>query len=119
MVQLRAVGVGARNMGVETALIVAAIAILAVAAFVFHFGGSGSLLDQWASKNGYQIIRQEYRSFFKGPFFWTSTRGQTVYYAGGCTGGGAKIGYWNYAATSPAITYIYVGGATSGSAGCA
>lgn len=62
------------------ALFVGAFAVLAVLAIVLHFGRSGSLLQQWAMKNDYQIIRQEYRSFFKGPFFWTSTRGQTVYY---------------------------------------
>ncbi len=48
----------------------------------------------------------------------TANNGQTVTYLGNCTGGGAKIGYWDYAATTPGIVYIYVGGATSSSTGC-
>jgi hypothetical protein len=43
------------------------------------FSRSASLLENWAEKNGYQIISREYRHVFKGPFFWTSSRGQTVY----------------------------------------
>jgi hypothetical protein len=38
------------------------------------------LLDQWAADNGVQIVQREYRLFRKGPFFWTSGRGQLVYY---------------------------------------
>lgn len=48
----------------------------------------------------------------------TANGGQTVTYLGGCTGGGAKVGYWDYAATTPAVVYLYIGGATSASAGC-
>ena len=60
-------------------------AFAAVAAFVglmiwWHFSRSDSLLQQWAQRNGYRLVRREYRSFFKGPFFWTTSRGQTVYY---------------------------------------
>ena len=52
-----------------------------VAAFValllwWHFGRSNSLLQQWAERNGYRVIEQEYRNFLKGPFFWTSSRGR-------------------------------------------
>ena len=49
----------------------------------------------------------------------TANNGQVVTYLGGCTGGGAKIGYWDFGATTPAVVYVYIGGATSGSAGCA
>jgi hypothetical protein len=57
-----------------------AVAAFVILGLVWHFGRSSSLLHQWAARNGYHLIRQEYRTFFKGPFFWTSTKGQTVYY---------------------------------------
>jgi len=44
-----------------------------------HFYRSNLLLQQWAEQNGYHITEQQYRWFFKGPFFWTTSRGQTVY----------------------------------------
>ncbi len=46
----------------------------------WHFSRSASILDQWADKSGYRIVSGEYRHLLKGPFFWTSSRGQTVYY---------------------------------------
>jgi hypothetical protein len=64
----------------EPLVVIGAVAALVILGLVWHFGRSGALLNQWAADNGYRIIRQEYRTFFKGPFFWTSTKGQTVYY---------------------------------------
>jgi len=57
------------------------LAIAAVAGLWFwHFGRSRSILENWAAQNSYEILESQYRNFFKGPFFWTSSRGQTVYY---------------------------------------
>ena len=61
------------------------LGFIAVLAFVgsmlwWHFSRSASLLEQWAGKNGYRIVSSEYCYLRKGPFFWTSSRGQTVYY---------------------------------------
>jgi hypothetical protein len=53
---------------------------MAVLLFLWHFTRSDSLLSQWAERNCYTILHQEYRTFFKGPFFWTSGKDQTVYY---------------------------------------
>jgi hypothetical protein len=58
---------------------------LAFLAFVFmsihwHFSRSGSVLEKWAAENGYQIIHSEYCHFMRGPFFWTTSKGQTVYH---------------------------------------
>jgi hypothetical protein len=39
-----------------------------------------AFLDQWASRCRYRIISREFRYFFKGPFFWTSSNAQVVYY---------------------------------------
>jgi hypothetical protein len=61
---------------------VATILILVVAAYAlwWNFSRSQALLQKWAQENGYQILRSEYRVFRRGPFFWTSSKGQTVYY---------------------------------------
>ena len=77
-----------------------AVAVLLGLTLWWHFGRSSSLLHQWAAKNGYRIVRQEYRHLFKGPFFWTSTKGQTVYYvvvedaAGTRRSGWVRCGGW-------------------------
>jgi hypothetical protein len=31
-----------------------------------------SLLPEWAERNGYRIVQQETRTFFQGPFFYSS-----------------------------------------------
>jgi hypothetical protein len=38
------------------------------------------LVYAWAARNGLQIIEMELRWFSKGPFFWTTSRTQIVYY---------------------------------------
>ena len=53
---------------------------LAALAIAWHFSRSQSLLGRWAQDNGYRIVEQSYRTFLKGPFFWTTSRGQTVYH---------------------------------------
>jgi hypothetical protein len=63
-------------------ILVLVLAGLAVSALVvtWHFRRSAARLRRWAEVNGYRIIGQEYRTFWKGPFFWASSRGQAVYY---------------------------------------
>jgi hypothetical protein len=53
--------------------------VFVVLGLTWHFGRSHTLIQSWADRNGYQILRRQYR-FFKGPFLWTSTSGQTVYF---------------------------------------
>jgi hypothetical protein len=60
-------------------LAVVAVAVLAGLTLWWHFSRSGSLLDQWAERSGYRIVSREYRNVVTGPFFWTSSEGQTVY----------------------------------------
>jgi len=38
------------------------------------------ILESWALENNYQIISSETRLFRRGPFFWTTTKNQMVYY---------------------------------------
>jgi hypothetical protein len=89
-----------RLIVLERLFFIALIAVAIILAMVWHFGRSSSLLRQWAEENGYRIVRKRYRNFFKGPFFWTSTSGQTVYYvtveddAGNRRSGWARCGGW-------------------------
>jgi hypothetical protein len=55
-----------------------ALACLAVFGLCSSRLRSNSLLQAWADENGYTILRREYRVLFKGPYTWTSRRGQTV-----------------------------------------
>ena len=55
-------------------------AVIIAVALWWNFSRSRALLRQWAQENGYEILESHYRVFRKGPFFWTSSRGQTVYY---------------------------------------
>jgi len=62
-----------------------AILILVVLAFVagmmiWTFLRSREMLNRWAEDNGYQILSSEYRWLRRGPFFWTSSKGQIIYY---------------------------------------
>lgn len=81
-------------------VIVPVIFVLIGLSLWWHFGRSNSLLHQWAEQNGYRIVRQEYRTFFRGPFFWSSSKGQTVFYvvvensAGARRSGYVRVGGW-------------------------
>jgi hypothetical protein len=47
---------------------------------VWHFSRANSLLHRWADENGFQILQSETRTIFAGPFTWTSSRNQIVYF---------------------------------------
>jgi hypothetical protein len=54
--------------------------VFVVLLVVFHYSRGSSLLEEWAARNGYRVVSRENRLFFKGPFFWTTSKGQEVYY---------------------------------------
>ena len=64
--------------GGDAALTILIIA-LAIGAVFWHYARSRSLLEEWASENGYRILSSEHRHLARGPFFWTTSKGQTVY----------------------------------------
>jgi hypothetical protein len=74
-----------------TAALVIFVVIFTLA---WRFGRSGSLLSKWAAENGYCIIHEEYRFLRKGPFFWTTSKGQTVYYVVALDSAGNKRRGW-------------------------
>lgn len=66
--------------------------ILMLIGFFLAFAGIGTwiniarnskskrLICQWAEKEGHSIVSIEKRLFRKGPFYWTSSGSQLVYY---------------------------------------
>ena len=60
-------------------LVLLGAAVLAVVLIVWHFSRSRGLLEQWAAQNGYRLLSSEYRWMARGPFFWSTGKGQTVY----------------------------------------
>ena len=38
------------------------------------------ILNRWAAANNLEILSADYRWFRYGPFFWTTSKGQCVYY---------------------------------------
>jgi hypothetical protein len=59
--------------------VVVPILLLSIAMLIFHYRRSGSILDKWAAENGYQILESELRPLRRGPFFFTTAKGQEVY----------------------------------------
>jgi hypothetical protein len=67
--------------------ILTVIALLAaVGAFIFAIWMIGwreqrteEILNKWAQDNGYVILEQKHE-FWNGPFFWSTSKGQEVYY---------------------------------------
>ncbi len=54
------------------------LAFLAVTVRWFY-KKSETLLKEWATKNSYDLIEYELTWIKRGPFFWSSSSGQTVY----------------------------------------
>ena len=53
---------------------------LSVGLTFWKFSHERSLVEQWAKKNEYSIVNREKRSVVTGPFMWSSSRNQTIYY---------------------------------------
>ena len=64
----------------DNGFVIVIVVVVGIGALAWHFFRSRSLLQQWAAENGYEILHSEYRTVFRGPFFWTTSKGQTVYY---------------------------------------
>jgi hypothetical protein len=56
-----------------------AMAALFVGLWVFALTRARTILKRWANSNGYRIVEQQRRHLRRGPFFWTTGKGQVVY----------------------------------------
>jgi hypothetical protein len=78
---------------------VVAVAVV-FATVAWHFSRSRSMLRHWARRHNCEILSSEYRVFWRGPFFWTASRVQAVYYVklrevDGCERiGWVRLGNW-------------------------
>jgi hypothetical protein len=81
-------------------LLIPLFLVLAGCGIFWHFSRSRSILEKWAEENGYLLLESDYRNIFKGPFFLTSSRQQTVYHvkvrdeAGNVRSGWVRCGGW-------------------------
>ena len=73
---------------------IVAFVVFAIVMIAWHFSRSRSLLDQWAADNGFRIIESSYRNLVRGPFFWTTSKGQTVYRVTVEDGSGRRRSGW-------------------------
>ena len=53
--------------------------VLVLVSFGWQSGRSDSMLKQWAGESGFRLINAERRRLLRGPFFFRSNKGQTVY----------------------------------------
>jgi hypothetical protein len=81
-------------------LLIFCFVTFAVLAIGWHYSRAASLLQRWAEQHDYRIIHKEYRYLFRGPYFWTTSKGQVVYRItiedpeGTVASGWARCGGW-------------------------
>jgi hypothetical protein len=47
---------------------------------MWHYSRGRQLLEGWAGRQGLDLVDVEVRFLRRGPFFWTTSNGQLVYY---------------------------------------
>ncbi len=55
------------------------IAVLVIFSLVWGNSRGTSILETWAREQGYEVLSQEECWIFRGPFFWSSSKGQKIY----------------------------------------
>jgi len=61
-------------------LVIVLAVVFMIASAIWYYRRAQSLLQRWADENGLQIMASQHRILDRGPFFWTTGRGQVVYY---------------------------------------
>ncbi|QOV88308.1 hypothetical protein [Humisphaera borealis] len=89
------------------------VAAVAIGTFFWQFGRSRRMLEDWAKANALQLVEARFRWFFRGPFFWTSSKGQTVYricvrtFEGHTHAGWARCGGWFLGLLTDKVSVIW------------
>lgn len=65
--------------GVWLIFLILLVVGLGMASFYWGRIRSRWMIEEWAQQNNLTILGAEYKWFSRGPFFWTSSKGQTVY----------------------------------------
>lgn len=82
------------------AILIALFLAFAIGMVVFSYGRSHAILQSWAARNGFEIIEKRQPLFWRGPFFWTSGKGQAVFRVtvrdqqGVMRSGWVRVGHW-------------------------
>jgi hypothetical protein len=63
-----------------TYLLLISFVAIVIVSVVWSFSRGRTLLNRWAHDNGFEILHSEVRTLCAGPFTWTSSRGQIVYF---------------------------------------
>jgi hypothetical protein len=66
------------QMSDVTTAIIVLVVVAVIVSVIWYYPRARSILQKWASENGYHLLDYEYRTLLKGPFFWSS-RAQVVY----------------------------------------
>lgn len=58
------------------------VALLVASIFITlnRRGRAEEMIDRWASSNGLRILDRQVCRFWKGPFIWTASKSQMVFY---------------------------------------
>src|SRR5262249_34539903 len=100
-----------RNL--QLAVLLPLVIALGVFATYWDFSRARAMLERWAQRNGFHIVGRHYSNLSKGPFFWTTSRGQVVYRitveAGGGVGpsGWARCGGWFLGMLSDRVQVVW------------
>lgn len=71
-----------------------AVALFFCVALTWTFGRSRAMLERWATEQGLALVEARFCAFRRGPFFWTTSKGQTVYRVTIRTAAGAERSGW-------------------------
>jgi hypothetical protein len=93
----------------HAALVLPLVIALGLLATYWHFARAKAMLQRWTQQNGFHVVDRHYCFLFKGPFFWTTSRGQVVYRvtvedsAGKRRSGWVRCGSWFFGVLSDRV----------------
>ncbi|MFD0893284.1 hypothetical protein KBB96_17820 [Luteolibacter ambystomatis] len=70
------------------------VLIAAIIHWCWRLSRARTLLEEWADSSGFRLLESEKRDFFKGPFFWGSSKLQVVYRITVCDRSGRERQGW-------------------------
>jgi hypothetical protein len=62
------------------AFVAVVVILICAGSFFWTRTRSTEMLEGWAAQQGFALVRYERRTFFRGPFFWSTYKGQEVFH---------------------------------------
>ena len=81
-------------------MIIVIFVTFAILVVIWQFSAARKTLEQWANANNYEILSSEHRWLRMGPFWWSTSKSQQVYYVtiktpdGQIRSGWVRCGSW-------------------------